>query len=528
MAKTLHELLSRAAEQHPDRVAIMGPEGQLSYRKLRQKARQLAGELIAQGVTPGAAVGLSLPKSNDAIVAAYGIMMVGACYVPIDPFTPVERAIRIARNVDLRVLITSNDRLETLASALTDSLPSVVVLTPGEITTATPPGVTATCWYTAQRQELSLPETNADSLAYVLHTSGSTGFPKGVAISHRSALTFVDMAAEFFAVTADDRLCSQAPLHFDLSVFDLYIASRQGAAIVLIPEYYSAFPKKIVAAIRDYKITVWNSVVSALTLMMERGQPGPESFDSVRLVLFSGEAMPIKYLRMLKANFLNAELFNGYGQTEANTSMYYQLGEIPPDEGWRIPIGRAFPHYDVFAMDDEGDIVTADGTEGELYIRSEAVANGYWGNRDATVARFVPDPRSTADTTVPTFRTGDKVRLNTNGDYLFVGRSDDMIKSRGYRIELGEIDLSLLSCEGVEAAACLAIPDTVIGNKLIAFVSSAPGVEISEEQVTTHCRQQLASYMVPEEIFVQQQLPRTSTGKIDRTVLREQVSLAQD
>ncbi len=523
MLPTLHALLNRAADEFPDNVAVLADQDKITYEQLHNKASQLATTLIAHGVRPGDPVGLSLPKSIEAIAAAFGIMIAGACYVPIDPNSPLERAARIAKNVDFNVLVTSSDRLGTLALGLRAHINSLTVFTPDQIPRPAKDDAAAFCWYDNCENVKNLPDIGGEDIAYVLHTSGSTGFPKGVAITHNSALTFVNMAADFFAITAQDRLCSQAPLHFDLSVFDLFVACRQGAAIVLIPEFYSAFPKKMVSAIHDYKITIWNSVVSALTLMMERGQPDSVSLDSVRVVLFSGEAMPVKYARMLRENFANARLFNGYGQTEANTSTYYEIEQIPADRNWRIPIGQAFPDYDVFGIDENGLEIERDGNEGELYVRSSAVANGYWGNLEATAHRFVPDPRSRSNDSIRVFKTGDRARKNSDGNFIFVGRSDDMVKSRGYRIELGEIEQCLLSCPGVEACTCIAIPDAIVGNRLVAFVSPTLNESLLAEHVLAHCRRYLSSYMVPEEILVRIKLPRTSTGKVDRAVLTSEL-----
>jgi amino acid adenylation domain-containing protein len=461
-----------------------------------------------------------LPKSPDAVIAVYGIMMAGACYVPIDLAAPVSRAVGIAENVELSAIVTTTDRLGTLVKAIAVARGPIVAFTPTEPPDTLDFDSDARYWYSDKADYCRLPDSDGSWLAYILHTSGSTGLPKGVAISHENSLAFVDTVAEYFAVNSEDRLCSQAPLHFDLSVFDLYVACRQGAAIVLIPEYYSAFPKKMAEAVEKYEITVWNSVVSALTLMMESGKPEQAEMSRVRVVLFSGETMPIKYLRMLRTHMPNAELFNGYGQTEANTSTCYRIDKIPDNDDWRIPIGKPFPGFEVFAMDSAGKLIDEAEVEGELYVRADTVAQGYWNNPQATAERFVRDPRAPDDEAF-VYRTGDRVRLDNNGDYLFVGRVDNMIKSRGHRIELGDVDQALLSCPDVAAAAAVAIPDPVIGNRILAFVSAATGCQPDEASILAHCKSQLPAYMLPETVQIRTDLPRTSTGKVDRRLLAE-------
>ena len=328
MADTLHELLSLAAARVPDHPAIIDKDEQFSYVDLYRRSTALAISLAAVGVEAGTPVGLCIPKSANSVVAAYGIMMSGACYVPIDPFTTPDRAARVAENVGLKYLVT------------TEMNGPLNVFTPTAEPDDTFGGISSHSWSEGDERSCQLPYVESNQLAYILHTSGSTGKPKGVAITHHAALSFVEMAADYFDIQSDDRLCSQAPLQFDLSVFDLYVASCAGATLILIPEFYSAFPKKMVDAISDFGITVWNSVSSTLALMMEKGSPERVNMDRLRLAIFSGDVMPLKYLHDLRKYMPNAELYNGYGQTEANTSTAYKVGEIPSTDTWRIPIAR--------------------------------------------------------------------------------------------------------------------------------------------------------------------------------------------
>jgi L-proline---[L-prolyl-carrier protein] ligase len=522
MCQTLHELLIRTRESNPDRTAVVGVDSTLSYADLLSAATSLAESLVAAGIVPGDRVGLCMPKTCDAIVAVYGILLSGACYVPIDPTAPIERAVQIANNVKERALVFSQDKAKLIAPAIAERLDKLDVFLKNCEASFQLQGCAMHDWSAASVDGARLPQVEADSLAYILHTSGSTGKPKGVAISHKSALTFVNMAAEFFSIHEDDRLGSQAPLHFDLSVFDLYVACRQGARLILMPEYYSAFPKKFVSAIREHKISIWNSVPSAIALILEKGQPDPEDLRSIRLVLFSGEAMPARYLRMMREVFANAELYNGYGQTEANTSMYYRVESIPPDER-PVPIGKAFPAYDVFALDKDGKEIDQPGQTGELFVSSEAVADGYFGNQELTDTKFQFNAFGDRIST-RVFRTGDTVCINNDGDYEFVGRADDLVKSRGYRIEIGEIEQALVSCPTVSSAACIAIADEQITNRLIGFVTCSDGTQCTETEVSRYLRGKLPEYMVPEQIIVMDKLPTTSTGKIDRNGLRSELS----
>jgi amino acid adenylation domain-containing protein len=476
-------------------------------------------------------VGIAVHKSIYAIVAVYGIVKAGACYVPIDAFAPAARSATIVTNTEMTHILTTGDRVGTLVAELcTQESDSTlkVVLTPGGSKAEPPPGLRLIDWQSGEGSGSALPALTETHLAYVLHTSGSTGLPKGVAISHRNALCFVQMASAFWEVNENDRLCSQAPLHFDLSVFDLYVAAEVGAAVVLIPEFYAAFPKKMAAAIDAQGITIWNSVVSTLTLMMERGKPESCTFESLRLVIFSGEVMPVRYLRILHQHMTQASMYNVYGQTEANSSMFFPIDRdaIPEDDGWKIPLGRSFPNFEVYALDDAGRKITEAGIAGELLVRANTVAAGYWRNEALTSEKFIADPLD-PESGARVYRTGDLVTLDPDGNYLFGGRTDDMIKSRGYRVELGDIDLALLSCPGVESAAAIALPDDEIGNRLFAFATLVTNTELDADAILAHCRSRLPKYMIPESLQIKDDLPRTSTNKIDRNILRAEVSKAR-
>lgn len=519
----LHELLSARARRLPQQPAIIAAKETMSYAELDEKSSHLARALVAAGVRVGEPVGIAMHKCIDAIIGVYGIMKAGAAYVPIDAFAPAQRSAKIIANTQMRCLVTSSERIASLVTELrthADAQSLALVMTPDLAGSELPAGLVASSWYGAP-VTLALPAITDTHLAYILHTSGSTGAPKGVAITHRNALCFVEMAAAFWQVGEHDRLCSQAPLHFDLSVFDLYVAAHSAASIVLIPEYFAAFPKKMAQAIEQSSITIWNSVVSTLTLMMQRGKPEQTNFASLRALIFSGEVMPIQYLRSLHQHIPKARMYNVYGQTEANSSMVYEIDmdTIPSDPVWKIPLGKPFPNFEVFALAEDGTQITEPKTTGELFVRASSVASGYWNNPDLTSEKFGTDPRDPTSG-AQVYRTGDLVHLDTNGDFIFAGRKDDMIKSRGYRVELGDIESALLSCPGVECAAAVAIPDDEIGHRLFAFATVTTGEPVDAAAILNHCRTRLPKYMLPEQLVVQADLPRTSTNKIDRNALR--------
>jgi amino acid adenylation domain-containing protein len=502
----------------------------LTYGELDRASSQLARALVAQGVRRGDRVGIYLAKSPASLVSIYGILKAGAVYVPIDPSAPLPRVAYIVGNCGIRVLITSNDRLGRLRQAFAEpgSLQTILVAdwdAPREA--APPPGFQLVAWGPALAAESEGPIVPAGidtDLAYILYTSGSTGEPKGVMLSHRNALTFVNWARERFAVTAADRLSSHAPLHFDLSIFDLFAAAAAGATLVLVPTETTLFPLPQAQLMAEARITVWYSVPSALILMLTHLDLRELALDQLRLILFAGEVFPVKYLRQLHEAVPHAALFNLYGPTETNVCTYYEVTDIPSDRTEPFPIGRACENTDVFALDEEGRLCGV-GEVGELYARGSTVMQGYWGRPEDTARVLAQNPLQPhfAD---PAYRTGDLVKLDASGDYLFLGRRDNQIKSRGFRIELGEIETALYNHPAVREAAAVAIPDEQIGNRIHAFVALHEGGAATASDLERHCIAALPRYMVPEQITLRPVLPKTSTGKIDRRGLVDAPAVA--
>jgi acyl-CoA synthetase (AMP-forming)/AMP-acid ligase II len=270
-------------------------------------------------------------------------------------------------------------------------------------------------------------------------------------------------------------------------------------------------------------------VPSILSLMVNYGEFGRHDLSAIRTILFAGEVFPIKYLRQLAAAIPHADFYNLYGPTETNVCTYYRVQpkDLDPDCTQPVPIGTACENLEVFAVDEEGKLVTEPGRDGELWVRGSGVAQGYWGDPAKTARGFVRNPFQPYFEEVA-YRTGDLVTLDPDGtNWRYVGRRDHMVKSRGYRIELGEIEAALYGCEWVKEAAVVAIPDDLLGNRLAAFIVPLDGKSLTIKDLQAHCGQSLPRYMIPEFIEFRASLPKTSTGKIDRTLLVRESTLSK-
>lgn len=517
----LHHLLQASAQARADHVAVVDGHRCLTYGELERRANQVAHLLADLGVRRGDRVGLYLDKSVESVVGIYAILKAGGAYVPLDPEAPPARLGYIAADCGLRWLLTGTEKAPTWAALVEGGagFDTLIVLNSGADglpDAAGPSGVRLLDGADIAAQPNDAPSTATVSLdlAYILYTSGSTGRPKGVMLTHLNALSFVRWAVDEFAVGDDDRLSSHAPLHFDLSVFDLFAAAEAGAAVVLVPARASMFPVEVSRFIQGNDITIWYSVPSILSMLVLRGGLGQGDFPRLRTMLFAGEVFPTKYLRRLMDLLPHVRFANLYGPTETNVCTWYEVSALPGDDDQPIPIGRPIADVETFAVTDDGS-AAAPGQVGELHVRGATVMAGYWGDPERTSRLLVPNPLGgpSAD---PVYRTGDLVQQLDDGNYRFLGRRDAQIKSRGYRIELGDIEAALYAHTAVLECAVLAVPDDVITNRIKAYVV-APG--LGEAELARFCAGRVPRYMVPDSFELTDALPKTSTGKIDRQAL---------
>jgi amino acid adenylation domain-containing protein len=512
MRYVVPHLLRDSAERFGDRIAVVDGDRSLTYAGLDERSDRLAGLLGSLGVAKRDRIGILLAKSLEAIIGVYGAMKSGGAYVPLDPRAPAARLSYIARDCDIRVVLTETSKIETVQAMIAGGAPIDAVIElrgdgSAELSTEIRRVGTAELEaYVAASRSVDVIDLD---LAYILYTSGSTGQPKGVKLSHRNALTFVEWATLACDLTERDRLSSHAPLHFDLSVFDFYAAALAGASVTLVPSEASVFPAQLASFIVDAGITVWYSVPSILTLLVLRGGLRDRDLARLRVVLFAGEVFPTKYLRGLMEAIPHARFLNLYGPTETNVCTYYEVPALDPNDDTPIPIGRAIDNVDAFVNASDDDNV------GELLVRGGTVMEGYWGDEEGTRARLIQDPRG--ETCDLVYRTGDLVRPREDGTLEFLGRRDSQVKTRGHRVELGEIEAALYAHPDVLECAVTAVPDEVFTSRLRADVVVRGALD--QSVLVSFCVERLPHYMIPETFAFHAELPKTSTGKIDRQAL---------
>jgi amino acid adenylation domain-containing protein len=515
---TLHSLLDRSAALYPDRPAVEEPLAAhvVTYRELAVLSDQVRDRLHHFGVRRGDCVGIYLRKSIDAVAAIFGILKAGAAYVPVDPGSPASRNAYIFGDCSVKVVILEERFAEPLRTAMAPAAVPAMLILPRA-------GGGAPLREALQREEdrASAPASDtiapsSDDLAYILYTSGSTGRPKGVMLSHRNALSFVDWCSDTFAPTCTDRFSSHAPLHFDLSILDLYVTLKHGATVVLIGEEVGKEPLALAALIAEQRLTVWYSAPSILSLITQYGRMEKHDYSALRLVLFAGEIFPVKHLRALKTLLPRPRYVNLYGPTETNVCTYYEIPAlIPEDRTQPFPIGRVCSHLRARAVDADGQDVRR-GDEGELCISGPGVMQGYWNLPEHNARAFLARPAGQR-----WYKTGDVVIEDDHGDYVFLGRRDRMVKRRGYRVELGEIESGLYRHPVIREVAVVAIADENAGVTIKAFVTCGAAKRPSVIELKRFCAENLPLYMVPDVFSFHEALPKTSTDKIDYQRLKE-------
>lgn len=513
MNHLIHDSIFDSAARMPDAEALVYGALRCTYRTLAGQVTAVAALLLARGLGPGERVAVYMEKRIENVAAMFGASAAGCVFVPVNPLLKPDQVAYILADCSVRLLVTTPERLAQLAPVLA-ACPALqaVLVTDGALTSA--PGLQVLEWAALQAPPAGhLPHRRIDTdMAAILYTSGSTGAPKGVVLSHRNMVAGAASVADYLGMTASDRLLAVLPLSFDYGLSQLTTAFLRGASVVLM-NYL--FPKDIVAAVREHRITGLAAVPPLWIALARLAWPAD---TSLRFITNSGGAMPVVTVEALQQALPHTAIFLMYGLTEAFRSTY-----LPPSEVARRPgsIGRAIPNAEVLVVRPDGTLCDAD-EPGELVHRGALVALGYWNDTARTALRFRPALGQDPALPLPEMAvwSGDTVRRDAEGFLYFVGRSDEMIKVSGYRISPTEVESVLHASGLVSEVAVFGVDDATLGQAIVAVAVADPGL-VDRAALLAECKRRLPAYMVPAQIVLRTEaLPRNPNGKIDRNLLR--------
>ena len=520
MRPLLQDSVLRQAAARPEADAIVSGSERMSYGALEEASNRLARTLIEAGCRKGDRVCFLMPKSPAALVVMLGVLKAGGTHVPLDPASPATRLKRIVTSAEPTLIIGAGP----VAPLLEEILAGEKHVPVGWMDAQAPQSDEFRPCFTrldVERASAGLvPRVGApEDAAHLLFTSGSTGIPKGVIITHANVTAFVEWALRHFGVEPGERFSGHTPLHFDLSTYDIFGAFAAGASLHFVPPELALLPHKLARFIRESCLTQWFSVPGVLTHMAKSDVVEHGDFPSLRRVMWCGEVLPTPILIHWMQRLPRARFSNLYGPTEATiASSFYDMPACPAAVDAPIPIGAACDGEELLVLDENRQPVS-DGTIGDLYIRGAGLSPGYWRDPEKTAAAFLPNPAREGDRI---YRTGDLAHRGSDGLYYFVGRADTQIKSRGFRIELGEIETALNSLTDLREVAVVAIPVGGFEGSLIccAYAPAATSQDVTPVTLRKALARLVPSYMLPQRWMRYDSLPRNANGKIDRPALK--------
>ena len=516
--RLLHDALLTSAERSPTKIALIADGASYTYEALLDAALRLGRTLQDSGVRRGDRVGIYLDNSWPAAVAIYGTLLAGAVITVINPQTKAEKLAYMLGDSGATALITEQSLAPVFSEALvaTPTVRTVICSgdLPAELTAASGRTVIGFANAIASADpHVAPPGVIPIDLAALIYTSGSTGNPKGVMLTHQNMVFAAGSIAEYLRLDASDRIVCVLPFAFDYGLYQLLMTVLLGASLLV--ERSFVYPVPVIRRIIEHEVTVFPIVPTIGATLLSLHRTGGWTFPNVRRVTNTAAALPAEFIPRLGAVFPNALIFAMYGLTECKRVAY-----LEPERVLEKPtsVGKAIPGTEVLLLSPDGAPV-APGETGILHVRGPHVMLGYWNQPELTAAMIKPG-------LLPGERmlcTHDFFTMDADGDLYFVGRSDDIIKTRGEKVSPVEVENVLHRITGVREAAIIGVPDELLGEAIRAFLVLDDGITLTEQQVKRECMARLESFMVPRDIVFVTELPKTTTAKVSRRLLREVV-----
>jgi len=506
----LQEFLERSTERAPDKTALIVGAKRLAYRELDSAANRLARALRDGGTRYGDRVVVLLENSAETVISIFGVLKADGVFVVVNPTTKPDKLVYIVNNCRASALITYGARWSSLAgdAGRMPSLRAVVAVGPAvEASTAGPRVIP---WEAAQSAYPDgAPERKAIDidLAALVYTSGTTGSPKGVMLTHQNMVSASTSITTYLENREDDIVLSVLPLSFDYGLYQILMSAQFGGTVVL--EKAFLYPYDVINKLLREKVTGFPIVPTISAILIQMQDVKKQHFEHLRYLSNTAAALPVSHIKGLQQLFPGAKIYSMYGLTECKRVSY-----LPPAELERRPtsVGRGMPNEQVYLVDDSGAVVTEPGAVGELVVRGANVMKGYWELPAETDAMLRPGPWPWEKV----LYTGDLFRMDEEGFLYFVSRRDDIIKSRGEKVSPKEVETALYELGDVVEAAVVGVSDDVLGEAVKAYVALKKGSPLSEKDIIAHCQRRLEDFMVPKLVEFRESLPKTDSGKITK------------
>lgn len=514
----VERFLTESARRFPDKAALVTGGGRLSFAGLDTASDRVAAALAGRGVARGDRVVIFADNCREAVIGLFAALKAGAVFSLVNPTTKADKLGYILGNCRPAALITQ-DRLLPVAAEAVGQAPSVTCcLVAGAAGGGAPPLPGAMRFEEALAwpgEPPRFPGIELD-LAMLVYTSGSTGFPKGVMMTHQNVVAAATSITTYLENTHEDVILNVLPISFDYGLYQVLMAAKVGATLVLEKSF--AFPQSILDRLAAERVTGFPIVPTIAAIILQMRDLRPGAFPHLRYITNTAAALPPAHIERLQELFPQTRIYSMYGLTECKRCTW-----LPPDQLAVRPtsVGIAIPGTEAYVVDEEGRRAPP-GQVGELVIRGPHVMKGYWEDEAATARALRPGPYPWEKV----LYTGDLFRADEEGFLYFLGRKDDIVKTRGEKVSPKEVENVLYMLPEVREAAVVGVPDPVLGMALKAVLAVAPGSRLTEREVIRHCAARLEDFMVPKHVEFRAELPKTDTGKISRRQVAETTGAA--